>query len=89
MKIESTLFATQIFNEIQKKINIKSRVILNAENKNIFIGICFNEYEFSKKEENFILKNIKKMDKKFERNHFIINKHMIVFQGIEKEVMED
>ena len=61
MNIEPTLFAIQIFNKIQKKITIKSKVILNAENKNIFVGICFNEYEFSKKEENFILKNLKEI----------------------------
>lgn len=49
--------------------------------KNILAGLHYDKFEISDKNRLKIISKFKKLEKKFEINHIMINSHVCIFQG--------
>lgn len=81
MDFEIIREVTNILTDIQKYIDVENFLILNNDEKNILAGLHYDKFEISDKNRLKIIGKFKKINKKLEINHTIINSHICMFQA--------
>lgn len=81
MDFEIIKEVTNILTDIQKYIDVENFLIMNNDEQNILAGLHYDKFEISEKDKLKIIGKFKKLNKKLEINHIIINNHICMFQG--------
>lgn len=87
MNFDKVKKATDILGEIAdilESIGVDSDIISQNDDKNILLGLAYDNCKDVKKVENKILRKVKKLEKLITLNHIIINSKVVIIQGSDK-----